>query len=113
MSKQWKCAVVGAGTVGRSHIRLIPQLASVAKLVAACDHVPGRAEQELQRNRLPTVPVYPDMAEMLRQQPEIEVVHLATPSGAHLDSALLAIEAGKHVICEKPLEVTLDRVDRM
>jgi predicted dehydrogenase len=113
MSKQWKCAVVGAGTVGRSHIRLIPQLSGVAKLVAACDHVPARAEQELQRNRLPSVPVFDDMEKMLQAQPEIEVVHIATPSGAHMDAALMAIEAGKHVICEKPLEVTLDRVDQM
>jgi predicted dehydrogenase len=113
MSRQWKCAVVGAGTVGRSHIRLIPQLASVAKLVAACDHVPARAEAELQRNRLPSVPVFDDMAKMLKEQPDIEVIHIATPSGAHLESALMAIEAGKHLICEKPLEVTLDRVDRL
>jgi predicted dehydrogenase len=88
-------------------------LPTVAKLVAACDHVPARAESELQRNRLPSVPVYEDMAKMLKETPEIEVIHLATPSGAHLESALMAIEAGKHVICEKPLEVTLDRVDQM
>ncbi|HTL31271.1 MAG TPA: Gfo/Idh/MocA family oxidoreductase [Tepidisphaeraceae bacterium] len=113
MSKQWKCAVVGAGTVGRSHVRLIPQLPAVAKLAAVCDHVPTRAEGELDRNHLEGVPVYEDIAQMLKERPEIEVIHLATPSGEHLDSALIAIEAGKHVICEKPLEINLDRVDQM
>lgn len=45
--------------------------------------------------------------------PELEIVTIATPSGAHLEPALAAIRAGKHVICEKPLEITTDRVDQM
>jgi predicted dehydrogenase len=43
----------------------------------------------------------------------IDIVTIATPSGAHLEPCLRAAAAGKHVICEKPLEVTLARVDRM
>src|SRR3972149_8765724 len=44
---------------------------------------------------------------------EINVVPTATPSGFHLEPAVAAAEAGKHVICEKPLEITLDRIDAM
>ena len=43
----------------------------------------------------------------------IEIVTIATPSGAHLEPAEKAAEAGVHIICEKPLEVSLDRVDQM
>lgn len=43
----------------------------------------------------------------------MEVVTIATPSGAHLDPALAALAAGKHVICEKPLEITTERIDRL
>lgn len=45
--------------------------------------------------------------------PELDIVTIATPSGAHLDPALAAAKAGKHVVCEKPLEVTPDRIDMM
>ena len=44
---------------------------------------------------------------------ELQVVTIATPSGAHLDPALAAAKAKKHIICEKPLEVTTDRIDQM
>ncbi|MCZ6675504.1 MAG: Gfo/Idh/MocA family oxidoreductase [Verrucomicrobia bacterium] len=43
----------------------------------------------------------------------IEIVTIATPSGAHLEPALQAAAAGKHIICEKPLEISTERVDRM
>jgi len=45
--------------------------------------------------------------------PGIDIVTIGTPSGAHLEPAMLAMEAGKHVIVEKPLEVTLEKIDRM
>ena len=45
--------------------------------------------------------------------PALEIVTIATPSGAHLEPALSAAKAGKHIICEKPLEVTVERVDQM
>ncbi len=45
--------------------------------------------------------------------PELEIVTIATPSGAHLEPALAAARAKKHVVCEKPLEITTDRIDQM
>ena len=45
--------------------------------------------------------------------PELEVVTIATPSGSHRDPAIAALNAGKHVICEKPLEITTERIDEM
>ena len=45
--------------------------------------------------------------------PELEVVTVATPSGAHLEPVLAAAKAGKHVVVERPLEVNVERVDRM
>jgi len=45
--------------------------------------------------------------------PELDIVTIATPSGAHLEPALAAAQAGKHVVCEKPLEVTPERIDMM
>jgi UDP-N-acetyl-2-amino-2-deoxyglucuronate dehydrogenase len=45
--------------------------------------------------------------------PTLDIVAIATPSGAHLEPAVQAARAGKHIVCEKPLEVTLERIDRM
>ena len=109
--KKWRCAVVGTGVVGEWHVRLIPQLPN-AELVSLCDIIPAKAEAALQKNKLPAVPVYADEAEMLRKE-QIDVVHVCTPSGAHMDPAIMAMEAGKNVICEKPMEIQLDRIDRM
>ena len=45
--------------------------------------------------------------------PQVDIVTIATPSGAHLEPALAAARAGKHIIIEKPLEITLRRCDRI
>ncbi len=55
---------------------------------------------------------FTDLDEFLAD-PELEIVTIATPSGAHLEPAVAAAKVGKHVICEKPLEVTPERIDQM
>src|SRR5437879_5120391 len=79
-------------------------------LAAACDLVPARAREALDKLELSETPVYGSLGEMLKNE-NLDVVHICTPSGAHLETALQAIKAGVNVICEKPLEVTLDRCD--
>ena len=49
----------------------------------------------------------------LLADPEVDIVVIGTPSGAHLEPAIAAARAGKHVIVEKPLEITLKRCDRI
>ncbi len=51
--------------------------------------------------------------ESFLQHSDLDIITIATPSGAHLEPAIAAADAGKHVICEKPLEVTLERIDAM
>lgn len=55
---------------------------------------------------------YTDLDEFLAD-PELDIVTIATPSGAHLEPAIAAAKAGKHVVCEKPLEITPERIDLM
>jgi predicted dehydrogenase len=103
--------VVGTGTVGQTHVRVLSNLPS-AQLVAVCDVKPDRAKAVLEKHNAPPVPIYDDYLSMLERE-KIDVVHIATPSGAHHDIAIEAMKRGKHVISEKPLEIKLDRVDRM
>src|SRR3954469_6911897 len=111
MARQWKAAVVGTGVVGGWHVGLIPKLPNCS-LVALCDVAPDKARASLEKNQVAPVPIYEDLGEMLRKE-AVDVVHVCTPSGAHYDPVTTAMEAGKHVICEKPMEIQLDRIDRM
>lgn len=111
MGREWRCAVVGVGTVGEWHVRTIPQVPS-AKLVAVCDLEAAKCQAALDKNKLTGIPIYTSEDEMLRKE-QIDVVHVCTPSGNHMDPAIMAMEAGKNVISEKPLEIQLDRIDQM
>ncbi len=111
MAKQWRCAVVGTGVVGEWHVRVIPRVPG-AKLVAVCDIIPEKAKAALEKNKLSGVPIYSSEAEMLKQE-KIDVVHICTPSGDHMNPAVMAMEAGCNIISEKPMEIQLDRIDKL
>lgn len=111
MAKQWRSAVVGVGVIGVTHCRLLTQMERVT-LIATCDKDPDRARKDLAKYKLEETKIYSDLGEMLAKE-QIDVVHVCTPSGDHLSPAITAMEAGKHVICEKPMEIQLDRIDRM
>ncbi len=97
--------------VGSTHVKVLP-LIPQARLVAVCDAKPENAQTSLTKAEIKNIPIYTDIAEMLAKE-QIDVIHLATPSGSHLEPALAALNAGKNVICEKPLEIQLDRADQI
>jgi len=101
-------AIVGTGMISRFHARAIEDVRG-AKLVACCDMATERANQFAEE--VGCTP-YDDMAKMLAD-PAVDVVTIATPSGAHMEPAVQAAQAGKHVIVEKPLEITLKRCDKI
>ncbi len=101
-------AIVGTGMISRFHARAIEDVRG-AKLVACCDMAAERAQQFA--DEVGCAP-YADMKEMLAD-PAIDAVTIATPSGAHMEPAVQAAKAGKHVIVEKPLEITLKRCDKI
>ena len=103
-----KFGIVGCGMIARFHARAIQDIDG-AELACAFDHSSDRARAFGEEFG---VQGYADLDEMLAHE-GLEIVTIATPSGAHLEPCLAAARAGKHVICEKPLEVTLDRVDQM
>jgi predicted dehydrogenase len=111
MARQWRCAVVGTGVVGEWHVKTVPVVPN-AKLVAVCDADSSRSAAALEKNKLTGIPQYTDIGEMLAKE-QIDIVHVCTPSGMHFDPCVTAMRAGKHVICEKPLEIQIDRIDQM
>ncbi len=102
--------IIGYGVIGPHHAKAIAA-ASGAELVAVCDIDPKR-ESALRQNGH-NVPFYRDHKEMLRKESRIQVVSVCTPSGIHYQGAVDAARAGRHVLSEKPLDISLDHMNRM
>ncbi|MCI6907618.1 MAG: Gfo/Idh/MocA family oxidoreductase [Clostridiaceae bacterium] len=105
-------AVLGLG-IGSSHVKGTAELRG-GRLVAICDLKTDRLEKvssELAAEGV-TVKTYTNYAEMLRD-PEIDAVSIATPSGMHAEHAIMAMRAGKHVLIEKPIDVSVARAEEI
>ena len=104
-------ALVGCGMIARVHADAIAQIPD-ARVAALVSRTAGAGEQLLAETGTPTCPVYSTLAEAL-VNPGVDAVIITTPSGAHLEPAELAAAAGKHVVVEKPLEITPERCRRI
>jgi predicted dehydrogenase len=96
-----KFAVVGQGHIGRRHAEMIRR-SSACELVATCDVL---SLDELGMDA-PPEPFFRDFADLLAQHPEAEVINICTPNGLHAQHSLMALEAGKHIVCEKPMALS-------
>lgn len=98
--------IVGCGMIADFHARAIAAVRGAR--LAACFDTFGEAADRLAAKY--GCRPYHRLEEMLAD-PNVHIVTIGTPSGAHLDPAVAAAQAGKHVIVEKPLEITLRRCD--
>jgi predicted dehydrogenase len=103
--------IVGCGMIARFHIRALADIPGT-RVAALVDTVPGAPQRLIEQAQMAPVPCYTDVAEAVRQK-DVDVVIISTPSGAHLDPAVAAASAKKHVVVEKPLEITPERCDRI
>jgi len=103
-------AVVGCGVIGPWHAKAI-SLVPKARLVALCDIEIEKAQKLAAEYG--NVPCYNDHRTMLQREPDIDCVCVCVPSGLHWRIAVDAAKAGRNVLCEKPLDVTLRHMDRM
>ncbi len=95
--------VIGAGLFGENHALVYSRLPGV-ELVAVCDQNEERAREIAERYGARAH--YTDYEKVLAD-PEIKAVSIATPDFAHAEIALAAAQAGKHILCEKPLATTV------
>jgi len=100
-----KYALIGCGRISPNHIKAAVN--NKLDIVAFCDLDPACMEDKLTRFELPdTVKRYTDYKEMLDKE-DIELVAIATSSGAHAEIALYCIDHGLHVIIEKPMAMSI------
>src|SRR5918911_1503118 len=109
MSTPRKAAVVGAGVIGTHHGLVISQLADRIELVAVADITIERAERlATERGGRPFASLTEALAAV-----DVDIVVVCTPTGRHGEVAIEALAAGKHVIVEKPAEITVARTDEI
>ncbi len=105
---KWNFGIVGAGLIADFHARAIGDIDN-ASVTAVCD---VNQEKANALARMYDAKAYADYKEMI-QSNDVNIVTIATPSGFHAEPAIEAAKVRKHVLCEKPLDVTLERINAM
>ncbi|MFC4100232.1 Gfo/Idh/MocA family protein [Paenibacillus xanthanilyticus] len=112
MTQTFRIGIIGCGGIANGkHLPSLSKLPN-AQLVAFCDIVSERAEQAREKYGTDDAAVYAQYTELLQDE-TIEIVHVCTPNDSHAEIAIAALEAGKHVMCEKPMAKTAADAKRM
>ena len=106
--KKIKFAVVGAGHIGKRHAEMICREAE-GELAAMVD---VRSKEECNAENF-NVPFFNTIEELLSSNLEFDVVNICTPNGLHANQSLAALEAKKHVVCEKPMGLSKDNCEKV
>lgn len=108
MSDRLRCAVFGAGRIGRIHAANLAQHVDGAELVAIVDVNRSAAEELATRLRVPTVS---ENYEEILARDDIDAVAICTPTSTHYDVIMASARAGKQIFTEKPVDLELARID--
>ena len=107
-----KIGIIGCGGIANGkHMPNIKQVPGV-EMVAFCDIIVERAEEAAKNYGTPDAKVYADYKELLKDE-TIDVVHVCTPNRSHSFITVDALEAGKHVMCEKPMAINSVEAKKM
>src|SRR5438128_9578147 len=109
MTRPLGFCIVGCGMIARFHARALADVPGT-RVAALVSRRRENAEKLLAETQTSSCPIFADLSGALAQ-PEVDAVIVTTPSGAHLEPAVAAAKAGKHVVVEKPLEITPARCD--
>lgn len=107
-----RIGIIGCGGIANNkHMPALHRLPDV-ELVAFCDIIVERAEKAAKEYGIESAKVYEDYKELLKDE-TIDVVHVLTPNREHSFITVDALEAGKHVMCEKPMAINTEEAQKM
>jgi UDP-N-acetyl-2-amino-2-deoxyglucuronate dehydrogenase len=106
--KPFRIALVGCGRISKNHFEAIDKIDGL-ELVAVCDADPERAKRAGEDWKVPWFTSY----EKMLAESNADVVTIATPSGLHPEQGVAAANAGKHVVMEKPMAISLTGADAL
>ena len=105
--------IIGCGGIAnQKHLPALKNQADKCEIAAFCDIEIERAQKAAEEYGTEGAGVYTDYRELLKD-PEIDVVHVLTPNVAHSEITVKAFEAGKHVMCEKPMAHNTEAAEKM
>jgi UDP-N-acetyl-2-amino-2-deoxyglucuronate dehydrogenase len=107
-AKVFRIAFSGCGRISKNHFDAIAKIDGL-KLAAVCDADPARAAAAGAERKVPHFTSY----ERMLAETETELVTIATPSGLHPAQGILAAQAGRHVVMEKPMAISLTGADQL
>ena len=106
-----RVGIIGTGGISRAHQRTYQQVGGF-EIVAVCDIFEDKARQAAEEWGVPKKNVFTNQDEML-QMDEIDTISVCTYNQGHRVPTVAALEAGKHVFCEKPIAATLEDATAM
>lgn len=109
MPQPYRIAIIGVGAIATMHARAIQDLAGRVELVAANCRTKDKGEKFAKEWNCRWFSDY----EAMLDDAKPDLVSICTPSGAHLEPTQACAKRGIHVLCEKPLEINVERIDRM
>jgi predicted dehydrogenase len=104
-----KIAIIGAGMISNSHAKAISNIAD-AELIAVCDIKESSAKNLALKNGCV---FYTDIETMLKKENDIEIVIIAVPTFLHNEVVSKCAKYKKHILCEKPLELTVKKTENL
>ena len=107
MAKKLRIGIIGTGGIAGAHMRSYQKLGDVVEMVGGSDIVPGKAKAFFKELGMPNVKTFNDNAELLKM--DLDGVSVCTYNSTHAECTVAALEAGAHVLCEKPMSVTLQQ----
>ncbi|HPE95929.1 MAG TPA: Gfo/Idh/MocA family oxidoreductase, partial [Bacillota bacterium] len=111
-SDKVRIGIIGCGGIANGkHLPALHKLHNI-EMVAFCDLIVSKAEEAAKRYGIPEAKVYTDYKKLLEDK-TIDVVHVLTPNRSHSFITIDALEAGKHVMCEKPMAINAAEAKKM
>jgi predicted dehydrogenase len=107
-----RIAIIGTGNISSAHFEGYLKFPERCKIVALCDIKPEKCEQYIKKLNLSDVQVF-DSHKTLLESVELDLVSICTPPYCHAEIAINCLNAGKHVMVEKPMASSLEECDKM
>ncbi|MFE5323627.1 Gfo/Idh/MocA family protein [Paenibacillus sp. NPDC056579] len=110
MASKVRIGIIGSGGIAGAHVRAYKQMEDV-DVVAVADIIPGKADEFIAKHELTGARGFDDHHRLLEL--ELDGVSVCTPNVSHSSTSVDALRAGKHVLVEKPMSVTLEQAVEM